>query len=265
MTTAEAVDRASEAANALLSRTGADTYDTVVVLGSGWSGGVSALGTPDAETDVTELPGFVAPSAQGHAATVSSLWTGSHRVAVFHGRPHLYEGRGPHEVVHAVRTGIAAGARQVVLTGGAGSLRADFAVGQPVLVSDHINLTGTSPLVGPDFTDLTAAYSPRLREIARDTFPALAEGVYATVAGPQYRTPAELRMLRMGGADLVGMSMALETTAAVHMGAEVLAVALVTNDALEPGVPVSGERSLAVARDRAADLGSMLNRILLRL
>ncbi|PSK97021.1 purine-nucleoside phosphorylase [Murinocardiopsis flavida] len=264
--TAEASERASAAADELRSRTGADTYDAVVVLGSGWSAGADALGTPDAETDVAELPGFAPPTASGHSTKVTSLWAGSHRVAVFHGRTHLYEGRTAAEVVHAVRTGIAAGAKRVVLTSGAGSLRADFAVGQPVIVRDHINLTGTSPLVGPDFVDLTAAYSPRLREVAREAGPALAEGVYASVPGPQHLTPAELRMVRMSGADLVGTSVALETIAAARLEAEVLALALVTNDAVDPGRgPVNGDAMLGVVHDKASELGGLLHRILLRI
>lgn len=129
MGTAEAKARAAEAAGELLSRTGADGYDAVVVLGSGWAGAVDALGAPDAEAAIGDLPGFVAPTAAGHVPVVRSTWVGAKRVAVFLGRTHLYEGHGAAQVAHAVRTGISAGARTVVLTGSAASLRVDFSVG----------------------------------------------------------------------------------------------------------------------------------------
>ena len=135
------------------------------------------------------------------------------------GRIHAYEGHDLRHVVHPVRTACAAGVRTVVLTNAAGGLRADFAVGQPVLISDHLNLTARSPLVGAQFVDLVDAYSPRLRALAREVDPTLAEGVYAGLPGPHYETPAEIRMLRTLGADLVGMSTVHETIAARAAGA----------------------------------------------
>ena len=147
------------------------------------------------------------------------------RVLVYLGRIHLYEGHDPHTVVHGVRTAIAAGCRAVVLTNAAGGINAGYAVGQPVLISDHLNLTGRSPLWGPlppqvpsRFTDLTEAYSARLRGLARELDPTLAEGVYAGLPGPHFETPAEIRMLRDAGADLVGMSTVMEAIAARHLG-----------------------------------------------
>src|SRR5207237_5845706 len=139
-------------------------------------------------------------------------------------------------------------------------IRADYAVGQPVLVSDHLNLTGRSPLGGPPppagypgrFADLTAAYSPRLRELARSLDPALAEGVYAALPGPHYETPAEIRMLRTLGADLVGMSTALEAIAATAAGLEVLGLSMVTNAAAGiTGEPLNHEEVLAAGRAAA--------------
>ncbi|SKA06079.1 purine-nucleoside phosphorylase [Marinactinospora thermotolerans DSM 45154] len=264
--TAGAKEGAAVAASELLTRTGADGYDAVVVLGSGWAGAADALGVADIEIDVGDLPGFVAPSAAGHASLLRTVWVGAKRVAVFMGRVHLYEGYGPLQVTHAVRTGVATGARTVVLTGSAGSMRVDFSPGQPVVVRDHINLTGESPLVGPDFVDLTTAYSPRLRAVAHEADPSLAEGVYAAVRGPAFATPAELGLLRLSGADLVGTSMALETIAAVEMGAEVLGLSVVSNDAVGPvhGM-LSADRLLGMAREHAPELGALLNRILLRL
>ena len=155
------------------------------------------------EFPATELGGFPAAAVSGHAGTIRSLRAGPLRVLVFVGRVHLYEGHPVPVVVHGVRTAIAAGCRAVVLTNAAGGIRAGLGPGQPVLISDHLNLTGRSPLAGPPpppgtravFTDLTDVYSARLR--ARpEPRPGLAEGVYAALPGPQYETPAEIRMLR---------------------------------------------------------------------
>ncbi|WP_184584087.1 purine-nucleoside phosphorylase [Lipingzhangella halophila] len=265
MWTADAKDVAAEAANELKYRSGADSYDAVVVLGSGWAGAVESLGQPDIELEIAELPGFVPPGAIGHAPTVRSMWVGAKRIAVFMGRTHLYEGYDAMQVAHAVRTGIAAGAGTVLLTGSAGSLRADFAVGQPVVVRDHINLTGTSPLAGPDFVDLSNAYTPWLRQTAHETDGSLTTGVYAALPGPQFQTPAELSMLRTAGADLVGHSIALETIAAAEMGADVLAIAMVSNDAMS-GLfgGADYDRALGVVQQRAWHLGALLNGILMR-
>ena len=150
-------------------------------------------------------------------------------MALFVGsRTHLYEGKGVRQVVHGVRTAAAAGCRAIVLTNGCGD-REEWGPGTPVLISDHINLTATSPLEGPTFVDLTDLYAMRLREIARQVDPSLAEGVYAQFPGPQYETPAEVRMARAFGGDLVGMSTTLEAIAAREAGMEVLGISLVTN------------------------------------
>lgn len=263
--TAQAKERAVQAANELHSRTGADAFDAVVVLGSGWADAADALGSVEAELDVTELPGFVAPTAAGHYSTLRSVLVGDKRAAVFCGRTHLYEKHDPMRIAHAVRTGVAAGASVAVLTGAAGSLRTDFSVGQPIVVRDHINLTSTSPLSGPDFVDLTEAYSPRLRTAAQEVDPSLAEGVYASLLGPQFQTPAELAMLRVAGADLVGRSFALETIAAVEMGAEVLGLSVVSNDAMSAIFePFDSLKALDVVRQRAQHLGRLLSATLQR-
>jgi purine-nucleoside phosphorylase len=141
-----------------------------------------------------------------------------------------------------------------------------MAVGQPVLISDHLNLTARSPLVGPQFVDLTDAYSPRLRELARRADPELTEGVYAGLPGPHYETPAEVRMLRTLGADLVGMSTVHETIAARAAGAQVLAVSLVTN--LAAGMtahPLSHAEVLEAGRQSATRMGSLLAAVIARL
>jgi purine-nucleoside phosphorylase len=184
---------------------------------------------------------------------------GGSRVLVFLGRTHLYEGIGTDPVVHGVRVAAAAGCRAIVLTNAAGGLRDGFRVGQPVLISDHLNLTARSPLAGAQFVDLTDLYSARLREIAVTADPSLAEGVYAALPGPHYETPAEIRMLRTLGADLVGMSTALEAIAARAAGLEVLGVSLVTNLAAGiTGEPLSHAEVLAAGRDAAQHMGALL-------
>ncbi len=250
---------AARAAAVLAERTGVERHDVAVVLGSGWAPAVAALGPPTAEVAMTDLPGFVAPSAEGHRGQVLSLRAGDRRVLVLVGRVHAYEGHDLGEVVHPVRTACAAGATVVVLTNAAGGLRPEYRVGQPVLISDHLNLTARSPLTGPQFVDLVDAYSPRLRALAREIDPTLAEGVYAAVPGPHFETPAEIRMLRTLGADLVGMSTVPETIAARAAGAEVLAVSLVTNPAAGmTDEPVRHDDVLAAGRDSAARLGELL-------
>ena len=196
---------AQDAARALATATGVERHDVAVVLGSGWVPAADALGTPDTELPVTDLPGFAAPTAAGHAGTVRSLTVGGRRVLVLLGRTHLYEGRGVDAVAHGVRVAAAAGCSTAVLTNAAGGLREGMRVGQPVLISDHLNLTARSPLVGARFVDLTDLYSARLRGLAQEVDPTLEDGVYAALPGPHYETPAEVRMLRTLGADLVGM------------------------------------------------------------
>ncbi|OLT20762.1 purine-nucleoside phosphorylase [Pseudonocardia sp. CNS-139] len=226
--------RARAAAAALARATGADTHDVAVVLGSGWRPAADVLGAGP-EVATADLPGFRPPGVTGHEGTVRSVAVGDRRTLVFLGRTHLYEGHGVDAVVHAVATAAAAGCRTVVLTNAAGGIRAGLQVGQPVLVADHLNLTARSPLTGPRFTDLTDLYSPRLRALARTIDPALAEGVYAGLPGPHFETPAEIRMLRTLGADLVGMSTVLEAIAARAAGMEVLGLSLVTNVAAGRG------------------------------
>ena len=264
MTDPEAV--AQQAAAAIRERTGVEQHDVAVILGSGWGPAAAELGAPTAVVPVGELPGFTPPTAEGHGGDVISVRTGDHRVLVFVGRIHAYEGHDLAHVVHPVRAASAAGARTVVLTNAAGSLRADFAVGQPVLISDHLNLTAKSPLVGARFVDLVDAYSPRLRALAREVDPGLAEGVYACLPGPHYETPAEIRMLRTLGADLVGMSTVHETIAARAAGARVLAVSLVTNPAAGmTGQPLNHEEVLAAGRQSATRTGSLLASVISRL
>lgn len=259
MTSLTPDELAARAAQAIIERTGVDEHDVAVILGSGWSPAVAALGSPTVVLPQSDVPGFAPPRAEGHSGELLSVPIGAHRVLVLAGRIHAYEGHDLAHVVHPVRAACAAGARIVVLTNAAGGLRTDMAVGQPVLISDHLNLTARSPLVGAQFVDLTDAYAPRLRALARDSDPDLAEGVYAGLPGPHYETPAEVRMLRVLGADLVGMSTVHETIAARAAGAEVLGVSLVTNLAAGiTGEPLSHAEVLAAGAASAARMGSLL-------
>jgi purine-nucleoside phosphorylase len=254
---------ARDAALVLAQRTGAPAHDVAVVLGSGWRPAADVLGAPTVEIPVTELPGFTAPQVTGHAGTVRSVQLGERRILVLLGRTHGYEGHGVAQVVHGVRTACAAGARVVVLTNAAGGIAEGLEVGQPVLISDHLNLTANSPLAGPRFVDLTGTYSPRLRELAREIDPSLAEGIYAGVPGPHFETPAEIRMMRTLGADLVGMSTVLEAIAARAEGAEVLGVSLVTNLAAGlTGGPLDPHHMVATAATAATRMGTLLRELI---
>ncbi|TDC69301.1 purine-nucleoside phosphorylase [Actinomadura sp. GC306] len=258
---------ANGAADELRTRTSFDSFDVALVMGSGWVPAADALGAPAAEFAVTELPGFAPPAVEGHAGRVRVVEVGGHRALVFLGRTHLYEGHGVDAVVHPIRTALAAGVRTVVLTNAAGTLRPEHqSVGDPVLIADHLNLTGANPLTGPAFLDLTEAYSARLRTLAREVDPTLAEGVYAAFRGPTYETPAEIRMLRTLGADLIGMSTVLETVAARRGGAEVLGISLVTNIAAGLSAePLDHEEVLAAGRASAGRMGGLLATVLSKL
>ncbi len=202
----------------------------------------------------------------GHLGELVSIPIGTHRVLVLVGRIHAYEGHPLVDVVRPVRTAVAAGANTVVLTNAAGGLREHFEVGQPVLISDHLNMTGRSPLEGAHFVDMVDAYTPALRALARQVDPTLAEGVYAGMSGPQYETPAEIRMLRTLGADLVGMSTVHEAIAARAAGAQVLGLSLVTNLAAGlTGEPLSHAEVLAAGRESAARMGELLAEVVARL
>lgn len=258
---------AASAARRLRELTGAAEHDLAVVLGSGWRPAADLLGEIVVEFPATDLPGFAPPAVEGHAGTVRSIDTGTRRILTFSGRTHHYEGRGVAAVVHGVRTATAAGCRAVVLTNGCGGLHEEWSPGTPVLIKDHLNLTGASPLVGARFVDLTDLYAARLRALCHDVEPSLAEGVYAQLPGPHYETPAEIRYLKTIGADLVGMSTALEAIAAREAGAEVLGISLVTNLAagLGAGEPLNHEEVLAAGRAAAERMGSLLAGILGRM
>jgi purine-nucleoside phosphorylase len=261
---------AEQAAEELVRRLGA-APEVAVVLGSGWRQAADALGDGEAECPMAELPGFPEPTVPGHEGVLRSLRVGGHQVLVLLGRSHLYEGRSPAEVVHGVRSAVIAGAGVVVLTNAAGSLDPALHPGRAVLIRDHLNLTGASPLTGGEppegyrsrFVDLTDLYALRLREVAKSLDDSLAGGLYAALRGPHYETPAEVAMLRLAGADLVGMSTALEAIAARHLGAWVLGLSLVTN--LAAGIspePLDHAEVLAAGAAAVPRLGRLLAALL---
>ncbi|GAB2599151.1 purine-nucleoside phosphorylase [Streptomyces capparidis] len=257
---------ADAAAGRLRALTGVESHDVALVMGSGWVPAADALGEPAHEFPVTDLPHFPPPAVEGHAGRIRSVAIGGKQALVFLGRNHLYEGRGVAAVAHGVRTAVAAGCKTIVLTNGCGGLRGTFSPGQPVLISDHINLTGTSPILGANFVDLTDLYSPRLRTLCREIEPTLEEGVYVQFRGPQYETPAEIAMVRAIGGDLVGMSTTLEAIAAREAGAEVLGISLVTNLAAGmTGQPLSHEEVLEAGRSSATRMGALLAQVLERI
>jgi purine-nucleoside phosphorylase len=261
VTQAPGTDPASLAALAAGELTSAlgGPHDVAVVMGSGWAPAADAFAPASGSIAIGELPGFAAPTAVGHGGEVRSVRVGDRGVLLFLGRTHYYEGRGVDPVVHGVRTAAAAGVKTVVLTNAAGGLAPDHRVGQAVIISDHLNLTARPPLVGADFVDLTDLYSARLRTLARELDPGLTEGVYAQLPGPHYETPAEIRMLRTLGADLVGMSTALEAIAARAAGLEVFGLSMVTNAAAGiTGEKLDHAEVLAAGKAAAGRLGQFL-------
>jgi purine-nucleoside phosphorylase len=275
--TATAADpyAAAEAAAAELAKvSGVPHYDAAVVLGSGWQDAADGIGTLRHEAASGEIPGFVPPTVAGHEGRLRSVEIEGRQVLVLVGRVHLYEGRAAAQVVHPVRMAVTTGAGVVVLTNAAGGIDPAYRVGQSVLIRDHLNLTGVSPLCGPPppagyharFVDLTDCWSPRLRALAAEVDPGLTEGVYAALPGPHYETPAEIAMLRTAGADLVGMSTVLEAIAARHLGAEVLGLSLVTNAAAGvAAAPVGHEEVLAAGTAAAPGLATLIAGVIARL
>ncbi|TQL71239.1 purine-nucleoside phosphorylase [Enteractinococcus coprophilus] len=255
---------ARQAAAVLADKFGTDRHDIGVVLGSGWAHTITALGEVVAEVPFNDVPGLDGDGVAGHVQKITSVrLADGRRVLVFGSRTHFYASRDVQAVAHVVRTIAAAGAGVVVLTNGCGGLDPQLAPGTPVLIADHINLTGVTPLVGPEFVDMTDAYADRLRTVAKQVDPSLTEGVYVQFAGPQYETPAEVAMAARLGGDLVGMSTALDTIAARHVGLEVLGVSLVTN----PGAgvtdaPLSHEDVLAAGEAAAPRVSKLLAEII---
>ncbi|MGN6446933.1 purine-nucleoside phosphorylase [Amnibacterium sp.] len=251
------------AAAELARRTGVEGHDIALTLGSGWGRAAERLGEVIARIPAEEIPGFTASGIPGHSGTLTSVLLPNGRHALIIGaRTHYYEGKGVRRVVHSVRTAAAAGARVMVLTNGAGGIDPSWTPGTPVLISDHINLTAASPLEGATFVDVTDLYAKRLRDLAREIEPDLDEGVYVQFRGPQFETPAEVRMARAIGGTIVGMSTALEAVAAREAGVEVFGISLITN--LAAGIsdsPLNHEEVLEAGRNAEERLADLLSRI----
>jgi purine-nucleoside phosphorylase len=266
-----AVAELDAAVSAIAARTGLRP-PVGVVLGSGLGGFADAV--EDAlSIGYDEIPGWPPATALGHEGTLVLGTVGGIPVAVMRGRAHLYEGLPPARVVFGVRVLGRLGARALVLTNACGAIDTSLEPGQLVLVSDHLNLQGTSPLVGanddelgPRFPDMSDAYDPALRAAAREAGARigleLREGVYAAWLGPAFETPAEIRMLRALGADLVGMSTVPEVLAARHMGLRCVAVSCVTN--MAAGVlpePIDAEHVLEVGARAQGTLTALLREL----
>lgn len=213
--------------------------EIAIVLGSGLGAFADTLDSP-VSIPYAEIPGWPASTAVGHAGKLVAGTIGGINAAVLSGRAHYYEGHPPEHVVFAVRALGRLGVRTMIFTNAAGGINLRYGQGALVLISDHINLQGFNPLIGPNddalgprFPDMSDAYSADLRAIAKTTAVELGvtldEGVYAALAGPNYETPAEIRYLRTIGADLVGMSTVPEVIVANHMGIRCLAISCVTN------------------------------------
>lgn len=243
-----------------------------VVLGSGL--GAFADEVKDAvEVPYGEIPGWPVATALGHVGRLVFGRVGDVEVAVMRGRAHLYEGLEPPRVVFGVRVLRRLGIETLILTNAVGAIDETLDPGQLALISDHLNLQGASPLVGPNddtlgprFPDLTNAYDPELRAAAQAAAARLGfelpEKVFAAWLGPAFETPAEIRMLRTLGADLVGMSTVPEVLAARHMGLRVVAISCVTN--MAAGVlpePIDAEHVLAVGAQAAGKLTALLREL----
>lgn len=281
-----ALTLADSAAAFIRAASGVEYLDSLLVLGTGWrgvleslAGGQSTHGSAMGEladgdddlaevvwrSEATAVPGFVEPSAEANHAELlvvrigldDDLEDGERRhVLVQTGCPHVYDGYGVHAPVHSVRVAAALGAERAVFTSDCGSLRDDIAPGAVMLVRDHLNPTFATPLVGPAFVDLRGMWSANLAELAREHEPELRDACYAFVPGPQYQTPSEVRMLRSGGADCVGMSMVPGALAARERGMEIVGLSVVssaeTSD--EPNDPVAVLRAAREATGRHAGL-----------
>lgn len=244
-----------------------------IVLGSGLGGLADELGDPIA-IPFGDLPGWPAATAPGHAGRLLLGELGGRPVVMLQGRFHVYEGNDPGLVIQPVLLFRALGARVVVLTNAAGGLDPSFGPGTLMVMRDHINLTGLSPLIGPNagalgprFPDLTDAWSPRLRErlhaAAVSEGVSLDEGIYVGLIGPNYETPAEVRMLAGLGGHAVGMSTVLECIAARWVGLEVCGVSLVTNaGAGYSGKPLTHEEVLEAGLEAGPRLARVIRRFI---
>lgn len=254
-----------------------DPPRVAMTLGSGLS---DAFGTPEGGRLIpcSEIPGFPVPTVVGHAGEFWSGRIGETPVLVQRGRAHFYEGRSLDDVTFATRLFSLVGAKTLIVTNASGAIDPDLRAGDIVVITDHINMLGANPLrgpnlerLGPRFPDMSAAYTPRLRALARRVAEAegieLKEGVYVATLGPSYETPAEIRAFRAMGADLVGMSTVPEVIAAAHAGMEILGISIATNLAagVDPEATLNHEEVIETTRRKAADVRRLLLALLAEL
>jgi purine-nucleoside phosphorylase len=264
--TASLFDRVRDSARAVADHLDGDGADVAVVLGSGLASVADTFASPRS-APYASLPGFPETTVAGHPGRIVVGTVARRKVLMLCGRVHGYEGYPAAEVGFSVRVAAALGARTLITTNASGGVNPDFKPGEIVAISDQINLTGLSPLTGPNdermgprFLDMTDAYDPALRALAITAGNGclgapLREAIYAGLAGPQYETPAEVRLLRTLGAGLVGMSTVLEVIAARHAGMSVIGLSLVANHAA--GVTGEPLRHEDVTRAAAAGASAM--------
>ncbi len=270
-------ERIDSAAEYLRERLGSRADATIaIVLGSGLGAFAAQLSDP-LSISCDEIPHFPVSGVPGHAGRLAAGTLGGVALLVMEGRVHAYEGHSAEAVVFPVRTLAALGVRALVLTNAAGAIRRNLRRGELVLLSDHINLSGLNPAAGPllrnkpRFFDMSDAYAKRLRELAQGVAVTLSgsrmpEGVYISVLGPSFETPAEIRAFHAMGADLVGMSTALETIAARQAGVEVLGISCVTNMAAGiEAAPLNHEEVIETGRAVEQQLGALLAGIIPRI
>jgi len=240
-----------------------------IVLGSGLGAFVSEV-SEVLNIPYGEIPGFHASSVEGHAGRLVLGHIDQIPVAVMQGRIHLYEGHDIRQVVLPVRALVRMGCQRLIITNAAGGINSDYNPGDLVLIRDHINCMGAHPLIGknnenlgPRFPDMTNIYSQDVRAALQSSLPKkMHEGVYAAMTGPSYETPAEIRMLKSIGADLVGMSTVPESVAAHHMGAQIIGISCVTNMAAGLGGALSHDEVAAVANTVQGTFSDLVRRTL---
>ena len=236
--------------------------EIAIILGSGLN---SIVQEPIESIDYAEFSELPRPRVAGHAGKFSLCEMSGKRVICAQGRVHLYEGYSAAEVTAKVRTLAEASIKKLIVTNAAGGLNVRFRPGDWMMISDHLNLTGASPLIGnAQFLDLSNAYSPRLqrafRDAAREIGIGLRQGVYAAMMGPQYETAAEVRMLQKLGADAVGMSTVLEVIQARALGMEVAGFSCIANLATGlSSTPLSHEEVLETGRQAADDFSRLVS------
>lgn len=250
--------------------------EVCIVLGSGLHGIAESVENP-VRISYKEIPEFPVSTAPGHKGELIFGKLNGKNIALMNGRFHYYEGYPMKDVTFGVRVMQQLGVKYLFLTNAAGGLNPDFEVGRPMIICDHINMMGDNPLIGPNieewgprFPDMSNAYDKSLRAIAKEVANVLGipvyEGVYVAVSGPNFETPAELRMLRWMGADAVGMSTVPEVIAAAHSGTKVLAISAITDRAVPDDLkPLTAEEVLEVAHRTGQMIAKILAEVIKRI